>query len=375
MRWLPTLALVVVGCSSPHSQITTKEQLGAVLFEDPQLSEPPGQACADCHTLAAGFADAEGDRTSAGVIKGRFGTRNAQPLMYAQFAPPLHRDPASGRMLGGLFWDGRANTLEEQAAPPLLNPLEMNNPDKASVVKKVRAKYARAFRAVFGPGALDDPDRGFAHITEALAAFQRTPTFAPFSSKYDRYLAGTATLDDREQRGLAIFEDPARGNCASCHPSRPGPDGSPPLFTNFAYENLELPRFRDNPFYLLPPPLNPDGQSFVDHGLATTTGDPRHDGMFRVPTLRNITRTGPYGHNGYFRRLDEMIAFLNHRDAAAAACTPGHAGCVPPAEVPTTSTRDRLGHLALSKQDIADLVAFLATLLDAQVESAEPPPS
>src|SRR5205814_1553958 len=149
-----------------------------------------------------------------------------------------------------LFWDGRADTLEQQAAGPLLNPLEMNNPDKAAVVEQVRrAAYAPGFRELFGPHALDDVEGAFARICDVIAAFERSETVAPFSSKYDHYLAGTATLTDQERRGLAVFEDPARGNCASCHPSRPAADGSPPLFTTFEYANLGLPKYANNHFY------------------------------------------------------------------------------------------------------------------------------
>lgn len=370
------VVLVAVGCGAKDAGPKTKAQLGARLFDDPSLSEPAGQACADCHMAQVAFSDPEDDRTSVGVMPGRFGSRNAQPAMYARFAPKLHHDPATGKMVGGLFWDGRAKTLEEQALVPLLNPLEMNNPDKATVVAKVREKHGRAFERLFGKGALDDVDQGFARIGEALAEFERTAQMAPFTSKYDRYLAGIEGLSDAEARGLAIFEDPARGNCASCHPSRPAADGTPPLFTDFSYANIGLPPFRNNPFYALPADLNPAGEAFVDHGLATTTGDPAHDGMFRVPSLRNVTFTGPYGHNGYFRRLDEMIEFKATRDVGSDLATgtckrsPGNqrVACAwPEPEVPATVERAHLGKLPLGKQDIADLVAFLGTLTDTGV--------
>lgn len=359
MRWWLLALCVTAGCGSSSEQplpVTTAE-LGEQLFSDPRLSEPQGQACADCHAPNLAFSDPEDDRVSAGAIRSRFGSRNAQTAMYAAFAPPLHRDPETQRMVGGLFWDGRVNSLEEQAAVPLLNPLEMNNPDKATVVAKIEKYYGAAFRRLFGQSALDDVDRAFAHVGEAIAAFERTRVFAPFSSKYDRYLAGTAELTESEQRGLAIFEDPARGNCASCHPSRPGPDGSPPLFTNFAYENLGIPRFADSPFLIQPKELNPDGEAFIDHGLMNVTKDPQHDGMFRTPTLRNVTRTGPYGHNGYFRRLDEMIEMITGSCMRPGTCK------LPPPEVPATAQRVRSGR-PLSRQEIMDLVAFLRTLED-----------
>jgi cytochrome c peroxidase len=354
--WL--FAITLVSCSSPNRAAPiTKQQLGARLFNDPRLSEPAGQACADCHDPSLAFVDPEGDRVSAGVIRERFGPRNAPTLLYARFIPPLHRDPDTQRMIGGLFWDGRVNSLEEQALVPFTNPLEMNNPSKAAVVAKLRAHYSRELREVFGKDALLDVDRAYEHLGDALAAFQRADAFSPFSSKYDHYLAGIAELTASEARGLAIFEDPATGNCTSCHPSRAAADGTPPLFTTFAYENIGLPRFADNPFYTLPPALNPDGEAFIDHGLAKTTGDAGHDGMFRIPTLRNVAKTSPYGHNGYVRRLDEMIEIL-----AGTCGRPGHCEVAPP-EVIANAQRVRTGR-TLSREEIADLTAFLRTLTD-----------
>lgn len=354
MRAVVLLAIVGgVGCGEPD-RLLSREQLGELIFHDPNLSEPRGQACADCHDRTLSFSDPEDDRTSMGVVRGRMGARNAQTAMYASFAPPLHRDPVTNRMVGGLFWDGRAATLEHQAAIPFLNPLEMNLPSKAALVERIRtAEYAGSFRRAFGARSLDDVDSAADRIFEAVAAFERTTVFAPFSSKYDRYLAGHATLDEQEARGLATFEDPARGNCASCHPSR-GRDGTPPLFTDFSYANIGVPRFADNPFYGLPTALNPDGEGFVDRGLATTTGDPAHAGMFRVPTLRNVTQTGPYTHNGYFRQLDELLA---HKSSFATKFPP---------EVADTVDREHFGRSNLTPQEIADLIAFLRTLTDSE---------
>ncbi len=360
MRASLLAVVVMVGCGSPAPM--TEHELGRALFFDLELSEPAGQSCADCHAADLAFSDPEDERTSAGIVPGRIGHRNSQTAMYARFAPPLREDPA-GRFTGGLFWDGRAHTLEDQAALPLLNPLEMNNPSKERVVEKVRrSPYARGFRDVYGPDALAEVDTAYANVTRALAAFQRTPAFAPFSSRYDRYLAGTGTLSPQERRGLAVFEDPARGNCASCHPSRPGADGSPPLFTDFSYANLGIPRWNNSAFLHLAPDLNPDGERFVDRGLGKTTGDPRQDGKFRVPTLRNVARTFPYGHNGYFQTLREALAFLNRREIVPCGGSP-EPGCVAP-EVPA-NVEPWVGRLGLSPGELDDLTAFLETLTDA----------
>ena len=350
------LVLLATGCTSDHA--VTAEQLGSEVFVDTSLSRPGGQACADCHAPDRAFRDPESDRsTSAGATNGFFGPRNSPTIMYAAHVPPLHHDGT--QWIGGLFWDGRASSLEEQASMPLLNPIEMGNPDKASVVGDVRAAaYAHGFRDLYGANALADTDHGFANVTAAVAAYERSPALSPFSSKYDHYLAGTASLTEHEQRGLAIFEDPARGNCASCHPSRPGPDGSPPMFTNFSYANLGIPTYRNSKFFRMPPDLNPDGDSYIDHGLMTTVGDPAQDGKFRVPTLRNITRTAPYGHNGYFENLPYMLDFLNTRDTWSP-----HNGAWQGPEVPATVDH-RVGHLGLTQVDLEDLFAFLGTLTD-----------
>ena len=371
-------AVAGLGCSGSggtesDGNIATAADLGRALFADPELSEPPGQACADCHAPGAAFRDPEDDHsTSAGAVPGRFGARNSPTAMYAAQVPALHYDPDARGLVGGLFWDGRAASLEDQATGPLLNPLEMNNPSVARVADKLRrGTYAPVFRGLYGGDALDDDARAFAYLTAALAAYERSPALAPFSSKYDRYLAGTATLTAEEQRGLAIFEDPARGNCASCHPSRPSADGAPPTFTTFAYANLGVPAYPNNMFYVQA--TNPAGAQYIDHGLMATTGDPQHDGLFRIPTLRNVGRTGPYGHNGYFASLAYFVDFLNTRDVGSSSvgtCSRATgattATCAwPPAEI-TATVDHRVGHLGLGTRDVDDLVAFLRTLTDAR---------
>jgi cytochrome c peroxidase len=361
-----TIAILLTGCSSDPT--LTKAQLGSLIFADTNLSSPPGQSCADCHTARVAFRDPETSHsTSMGAVNGRFGVRNSPTAMYARFVPPLHVGD-DHRWVGGLFWDGRANTLEQQAVLPLLNPLEMNNPDKAAVVATVRrAGYARAFRDVFGARSLDDDGSAFEHVTDALAAFERTATFSPFSSKYDRYLAGKAKLTDAELRGLAIFEGP--GHCSGCHPSRPSVDGTPPLFTDFSYANLGIPRYPNNRFYVQPRSLNADGDRHVDHGLMETVKDPAQDGKFRVPTLRNIAQTSPYSHNGYFENLPYMLDFLNTRDIGSrdvGTCSRASpsARCAWPGPEVAATVEQSIGHLDLSNQDLDDLLAFLETLND-----------
>ena len=326
--------------------------LGALIFADASLSEPAGLACASCHGEQAAFADPRRGPTSPGSVPGRAGPRNAPTIAYASFIPPLRQDGNS--FVGGLFLDGRVNSLEAQAAAHFTSPLEMNNPSRAAVMGKIRrTAYAPVVAQVYGAAVLADDRAGFQAITQALAAYERGRDVSRFASKYDGYLAGRLRLTDAEQRGLALFEGKAR--CASCHPSARDPSSlaDAPLFTKFGYHNIGTPKNPDNPFYLQPASLNPQGQSFVDFGLGSTVDLVSHDGKFRVPTLRNVARTAPYGHNGFFPTLHAIVNFYNTRDVAA----------WPEPEVPATMDRS-VGNLRLTGQEVDDIVAFLNTLND-----------
>jgi cytochrome c peroxidase len=201
---------------------------------------------------------------------------------------------------------------------------------------------------------LDDAEVAYDHMADAIAAYEMTEEFSPFNSKYDLYLAGEVELTPDELLGLELFESEEKGNCAACHPSQPGPDGSPPLFTDFTYDNLGTPKNPENPFYFLPHEFNPDGLDYVDLGLGPVVGDPELNGFFRVPTLRNIEVTPPYMHNGVFHTLYQTVSFYNSRDVAP----------WPAAEVPTNVNRDELGDLGLTPQEMESIVAFMRTLTD-----------
>jgi cytochrome c peroxidase len=330
--------------------------LGRQLFEDENLSSPAGQSCASCHEPELAFSDPDDDlSTSEGVVPGRVGARNTPMAAYASFVPPLTWDPVEELYSGGLFLDGRAADLEAQAAQPFLNPLEMNNPSKEAVVEQLRrASYRARFERVFGRRVLADVEQAYGAMTRAIAAFERTAFFQPFSSKYDAFLAGRARLTRQERRGLALFEDPAKGNCAACHPTKASEDGTPPMFTDFTYDNIGVPRNLASPFYSLPPELNPAGADFIDQGLGKTVNDPAENGKFRVSSLRNVALTSPYGHNGFFPDLRSTVQFYNTRDVAEWG----------EPEVPETVNRDELGNLGLSDEEVDDIVAFLLTLTD-----------
>ncbi len=347
---------VASAAAEAGEKLSPIQELGRRLFFEESLSFPPGQSCASCHDPKLAFASPVKELpVSRGAVAGRYGSRNDLVASYAAFVPPLHKDPAEGIWIGGLFWDGRVDSLAEQAKQPPLNPVEMAAPNPEALLSRLRGlEYAALFSDVFGADALDDPQRAFEHMARAIEAFERTKTFSPFSSRYDAYLAGQGKLSEQELRGLALFEDEKKGNCAACHPSRPGPDGRPPLFSDFSYDNLGVPKNPENPHYLLPRELNPAGLDFVDLGLGTTVKDAAENGKFRVPTLRNASLTGPYMHNGLFKTLFSVVAFYNSRDIAP----------WPPPEVKENVNREEMGNLKLTNAEMEDIVAFLHTLSD-----------
>ena len=340
--------------------LTPKQKLGKKLFFDKNLSTPSGQACADCHSPESGFANPNANLpVSQGVHKDRFGNRNDLPAAYAAFSPTFHYDSNEEMYVGGQFWDGRAADLIEQAKGPFLNKLEMANPDEDTVVEKVRTSdYAGLFLEVFGKAAFKDPNRAYDKVAEAIAAYERSGELNQFSSKYDLYLAGIAALTEQELRGLKLFEDEKKGNCAACHPSRPNADKTPPLFTDFTYDNIGVPKNPENPFYYLAREFNPDGVKFVDLGLGGVIDKTDENGKFKVPSLRNIAKTSPYLHNGIYKTIRQVVVFYNTRDV----------GPWPPPEVPMNMNREELGDLGLTEQEIDDIVTFLLTLTDGYEE-------
>ncbi|WP_082053987.1 cytochrome-c peroxidase [Methyloterricola oryzae] len=353
--------------------LTAKEDLGRRIFFDTSLSSPPGQACSSCHDPAFAFSDPNAaSPTSKGANPEIRGSRNAPSIMYASFSPRFHFDRDEGLFIGGQFLDGRSPTVNDQAKQPFLNPIEMGNASGDEVVEKIRqADYAHLFERVFGAGALANPKSAYNKVGDALAAFERSPALRRFTSKYDYALKGRARLTAQETRGRKLYEAADKGNCAACHPNRPGADSSPPLFTDFTYDNLGVPSNPDNPFYSQPGAVNPLGKQFVDKGLGGRLDVFAENGKFKVPTLRNIAVTGPYMHNGYFTNLRSVVEFYSNRDVKPVCpnrfTRTGEAqklNCWPEPEVKENLNRDELGALNLSNQEIDDLVAFLKTLTD-----------
>ncbi len=367
-----TVAVLLAGCGGggptssdddtgndpPVDTVALTVQLGEMLFMDQSLSEPAGQSCATCHDPGHAFADPDvSDRNpvSEGVVAGRFGNRNAPTATYAALIPEFEYDGATGRYRGGQFLDGRAVDLKEQAKGPFLNKLEMANTDEAMVVEKLRAApYAEMFEQIWGAGALDDVAVAYDHMAEAIAAFEETELFMPFTSKYD-YCADDnfSCFTEQEKRGLDLFR--GKGLCTECHIEDNG------LFTDFTYRNIGVPPNPNNPYYAEEP-------DFIDVGLEAnpmlTVDADRQKGKFRVPTLRNVAVTAPYMHNGVMQTLAQVVNFYNRRDQGCYGSQVPLVDCWPDPEVAENMETGNMGDLLLSAQEEADLVAFLETLTD-----------
>jgi len=357
--------------------------VGRALFFDNSLSVSGKTACASCHDPRHAFGPANDLAVQrAGPDGARPGVRAVPSLMYTQNIPPFTEhffdsdedDSIDQGPAGGRAWDGRSRSAHDQALVPLFSPFEMANPDSEAVVSKVeRAGYAAKFRATFGADVFSDRVLAFKGVLLALEAFQQAPAeFYPYTSKYDAFLRNQTFLSKEEMRGLAAFNDPARGNCARCHPSAVR-DGAFPQFTDFGYAALGVPRNAAIP-------ANADPRYF-DLGLCgpwrTDLSDKKeYCGRFRTPSLRNAAVRRVFFHNGGVRRLEDAVRFYAERETAPQRWYPVAAdGSVMkfddlPAEdwknVDNEAPFNRhAGDRApLSDEEIRDIVAFLKTLTD-----------
>ena len=348
----------------------SREALGETLYFDANLSKNRTQACATCHTPAAGFVDsrqtAAGHAVSLGDDGHSLGDRNAPTAAYARFSPRFHRNE-KGVYVGGLFLDGRAATLEDQAGGPPLNPLEMGMPDKASVVARLKENplYVEAFTRLYGEGALADADAGYAAMTSSIATFERTATFTRFDSKFDRWLRGEETLTEQEELGRVLFYSKQFSNCGQCHLLEKNRLQAAETFTNYEFHNIGVPVNRAT--------RSVNGVKAVDRGLAqnpAVTGR-GEEGKFKVPTLRNVAVTGPYMHNGVFNDLRTVVLFYNkYNTKNPERLINPETG--KPFEAPEVDANISLTELqigpALDDKRIDALVAFLKTLTDRRYE-------
>jgi cytochrome c peroxidase len=372
---------------------------------------------------------------------GLFSDRKPQSYSYATLAPVLHYNQTQQDFYGGNFWDMRATGYRlqspsaEQAQGPPTNPVEMALPDNACIAYRISVgKYLPIFEKVWGTtiasiswpanaeqvcstpvgagGAGPQLSLSAADRTQAstvydqfalsIAAYEGSSTVNAFTSKFDAYLAGSATLSSQEMHGYELFN--GQGKCNTCHLSgnANGATGGAaadvaPLFTDFTSSNLGLPKNFSIPFLYEDKPdawgfvANPMGTSYTDLGvgafLSGASGSPvpdkewmqlapKFDGKMQVPTLRNVDQrpypgfVKAYMHNGYLKSLKEVVHFYNTRDTQCATQNDPNAGktCWPKPEV-ATNEDTTVGALGLSDQDENDIVAFLRTLTDGYVSS------
>jgi len=378
--------------------------LGELLFFDENLSDPPGQSCATCHGQEVGWTGPDeiiniNAAAYPGAVHGREGNRKPPTAAYSTYSPLFHAIVEDGEILfvGGNFWDGRAtgyilgNSAADQAQQPFMNPLEQNIADEKGVVERViKSAYVNLYRKVAKEiwkypdiCSSDDIHLQFGIIGLALATFEHSDKVSPFTSKFDYFLRGEAELTEQEKRGMDLFAD--KGLCADCHPMEILDDGTHPLSTDFTYDNLGLPKNPRLPFYRMAAEFNPDGENWIDPGLGDFLRMMPHWAMYadenygkqKVPTLRNVDkRPSPefvkvYGHNGYFKSLEDITHFYNTRDVLpscedVADPQPG-VNCWPKPEVSVNVNVDELGDLKLTPEEEAAIVAFMKTLSDGYV--------
>ncbi|HLK91841.1 MAG TPA: cytochrome c peroxidase [Polyangia bacterium] len=330
----------------PPRALTPAAAVGKLLFFDKTLSASGQMSCATCHDPAHAYGPPNGLAVQLGGPKGTSpGLRATPSIRYKEFTPGYQDllDNPDGFSLpapgGGLAWDGRANSLAEQAKAPLLSPFEMANANEAELVSRLRASpSAPAFIGAFGAETLANADLAFSKVQLALQSFQiEEPSFHPYNSKYDLWLYKKpgAELTPAEQRGLAVFKDKETGNCQGCHLADASmDDGAPAQLTDFSFEAIGVPR---NPEI----PANRD-RKYRDLGVCGPLRDDHTKfteqcGLFKTPTLRNVAVRGAFFHNGAMHSLEQAVRFYATRDTRPELWYPtvgGRAKAKPDADFP-----------------------------------------
>ena len=389
--------------------LSAMAKLGKDLFFDTSLSSSGKVACASCHSPDHAYGPPnDGPVMLGGPHLTSEGARAVPSLTYLEQQPefsigpddPLNENVNMAQQAtigktaaraeklatqtaqtanivpqGGLFWDGRANTLQGQASGPLLDPHEIDGGSMEIVAEKLRKAYPEKFTGLFGPHILRDSKLLVAEAMFAIGRYQvEELSFHPFTSKYDYWLEGKARLSEAEMRGLRLFNDPDKANCAGCHTAQPSKDGYPPHFTDFQYEALGVPRnvaidYNKDPNYFDLGVCGP-----IRKDLAAQT---QFCGMFKTPTLRNTAVRHAFFHNGVFHSLQQVMDFYDFRDTNPDKVYPvGADGKVEkyndiPAkyqanvDVADPPFNRHPGETpAMTAQDEADIIAFLQTLTD-----------
>ena len=374
----PTLAAVVMPpLAFPVDP--ARAALGRQIFFDTRLSEPRGTSCASCHVPQRAYSGNHG--SAIGVPLGSrpslIGSRNTPSLLYTRYIPALYfyqdDDSLAPEPIGGLFADGRVNTLRALAKIPLLHPLEMHNRSEASLARKLQRLYLAELRQNFGVNDVAHPGPTIEALSLALEAFLQSDEMAPFSSRYDVYVQGRGQLSAQEKRGLSPFGNPDKGNCIGCHKfdaTARAPTRS--LFTDFSYDALAAPRNSAIPAN--------SAEQYFDTGICKTAqtqgwrNPEQWCGYFRTPSLRNVAVRERFMHNGAFSKLREVVEFYATRSTNPEKWyrSGGTFNDLPEryrgnVNINSAPYNRRAGSTpALTPTEIDDIVAFLATLTDAQ---------
>ncbi len=299
-KGLPKMAI-------PDNNLLTVEgvALGRKLFYDPILSASKTMSCATCHMPKYAFTDST-NQFSTG-IDGIMGNRNSMPIFNLGFQK-------------NFFWDGGAIGLENQSIAPIQNEIEMHE-TLPNVIRKLNAhpEYPALFKKAFGGDTINT-----SMLMKAIAQFERT--IISGNSKYDKYVRGEATLTSQELNGLAIYEDPNKGDCTHCHTL-----GS--TFTDFEFRN------------------NGVDSISADAGRYRITLNPADSGKFKTPSLRNIELTAPYMHDGRFKTLKECMDHYNTGFHYAKNLDP----------LLRVQPKGRM-----TNQEMEDVIAFMKTLTDVE---------
>ncbi|MFT5708302.1 MAG: cytochrome c peroxidase [Oceanospirillaceae bacterium] len=371
----PFMAVLLVSASmelAAEPVFKTKQALGSALYFDQNLSLNRNQSCASCHAPDKGFIDNRINKTSGATSLGSdnvsLGDRNTPTASYASFIPAFEQ-LKSGEYRGGLFHDGRANTLQDQAAGPPLNPGEMAMPDEQAILERLLENkvYEESFAVLFDQDTLKNPQNAYLAMTESIASFEKTAIFAPFDAKYDRYLKGEYTMTEQEKLGETLFFSEQFTNCNACHQLKKMPGQSKETFSNYEYRNIGVPINKSVRKVL------GKKADFIDHGLLENPAvtDIKQDGKFKTPTLRNVAVTGPYMHNGVFSDLKTVVLFYdkyNSRKKLRKINPETNQLWGEPEVAATVALEELTKGKALTDVRIDALVAFMKTLTDKKYE-------
>ncbi|HEY2756683.1 MAG TPA: cytochrome c peroxidase [Pseudolabrys sp.] len=395
----------------PVAPLSAMAQLGRQIFYDASLSSSGKRSCSSCHSPQHAYGPPnDGPVMLGGPNLTRQGARAVPSLTYLERQPSFSigpDDPAAENVdlaqmavlgqqstraqktatgtaqsavnivpQGGQFWDGRADTLQSQAAVPLLDPREMDGGSIEKVATKLRhASYAKHFTELFGATIFRYPQMLVSEAMFAVARYQiEEPSFHPYTSKFDYWLEGKARLSDSEMRGYKLFNDSDKANCAGCHVDQASKDNQAPLFTDHQYEALGAPRNPDL--------VDSKDPAYFDLGVcgpirSDMADQKQYCGMFLTPTLRNTATRHTYFHNGVFHTLQQVMDFYNFRDTNPEKVYPRAAdGSVDKlndipeqyrANVDVSDppfNRHPGDTPAMTAQEEADIIAFLQTLTD-----------